>query len=116
MSNAINGTKEGQVKVQLKYDDKNSIMKVTCSDTGCGIKRDIKSQIFTLFTSFTKDPGIGLGLHISKQILDHFDGQIKFKTKYGKGSHFSFTFPLEKAKTSDNDNNGWETSRFQSPN
>jgi len=41
--------------------------------------------------------GIGLGLVISENIVKAFDGQIGVKSKYGKGTKFSFSFLLEKA-------------------
>ena len=100
LTNAINNTSSGQVAVKLKYENQDSTIRVSCSDTGSGIKSNFKSKIFTLFNSFSNENEVGLGLFISKQILHNFDQQINFKTKYGKGSTFMFNFPLEKTRRS----------------
>lgn len=66
LTNAINNTSSGQVAVKLKYEDQDSTIRVSCSDTGSGIKSNFKSKIFTLFNSFSNENEVGLGLFISK--------------------------------------------------
>ena len=65
-----------------------------------GIKRKDKSKLFKLFgfvqsTDSVNTRGIGLGLVISKKIVESFDGQIAFKSKWQKGSIFGFRIALE---------------------
>ena len=69
-------------------------------DTGMGIKRKDKKKLFKLFgfvqsTEDVNTRGIGLGLVISKKIVERFDGTIGFKSKWLKGSTFGFRIQLE---------------------
>lgn len=66
-----------------------------------GIKRKDKKKLFKLFgfvqsTEDVNTRGIGLGLVISKKIVERFDGAIGFKSKWLKGSTFGFKIQLEK--------------------
>ena len=71
-------------------------------DSGIGIKEENKTKLFKLF-GFVSDSahmntsGIGLGLVISSQIVEQFEGSIKFESKFGKGSTFSFKVKLGQA-------------------
>jgi len=65
-----------------------------------GIKRKDKSSLFKLFgfvksTEAVNTRGIGLGLAISKKIVEQFEGEIGFKSKWGKGSIFGFRVKLD---------------------
>ena len=75
--------------------DGKSYCEVQVKDTGMGIKRKDKGKLFKLFgfvqtTEDVNTRGIGLGLVISKKIVERFDGQIAFKSKWNKGSTFGF--------------------------
>ena len=64
-------------------------------DTGIGIKEEDLSKLFQLFgfinaTEEINTQGIGLGLHISKHIVNHLGGEIVCKSTWGKGSTFIF--------------------------
>lgn len=77
-----------------------SYLEVQCVDTGTGIKRAEKSKLFKLFgfvqaNQAANNRGIGLGLVISKKIVESFGGMIGFKSKWQKGSTFGFTLCLE---------------------
>jgi signal transduction histidine kinase len=74
----------------------NSYLECQIIDTGIGIKREDKSKLFKLFgfvetTGDMNTRGIGLGLVISKKIVDNFEGTIGFKSQWEKGSNFGFT-------------------------
>lgn len=80
--------------------DGKSYCEVQVKDTGMGIKRKDKSKLFKLFgfvqtTEDVNTRGIGLGLVISKKIVERFDGQIGFKSKWNKGSTFGFKIQLD---------------------
>ena len=70
-------------------------------DKGVGIKESDKNKIFKLFSSIKDEKnkvnvgGIGLGLVISKMIVNKFNGQIDFNSVYKKGTTFYFTFEHE---------------------
>jgi K+-sensing histidine kinase KdpD len=71
------------------------------NDNGIGIKKKNKIHIFKIFNAFKDEKrqintkGIGLGLCISKMIVNKFQGEIDFRSKYKKGSLFWFTFKID---------------------
>jgi len=85
-SNALKFTESGGsviIYYTLYKIDGQSFVEVQIKDTGMGIKRKDKSKLFKLFgfvktTEDVNTRGIGLGLVISKKIVEKFDGQIGF--------------------------------------
>ena len=77
------------------------ILVVSVIDSGMGIKEKNQSKLFKLFGSIKDQKrkintqGIGLGLVISKLIVEKFNGKIDFISKYKHGSTFFFSFELE---------------------
>jgi len=68
---------------------------IAISDTGCGIPREVASRLFEPF--FTTKPGgehSGLGLALSRAVLDALGGSIRFETQEGVGTTFVVTVPL----------------------
>ena len=70
-------------------------------DTGIGIKKKDKVKLFKLFgclqnTRMMNTQGIGLGLVISENIVKSFGGVIGVRSKFGKGTKFSFSIVLGK--------------------
>ena len=66
-------------------------------DTGIGIKVEDRDRLFKMFSRLREGArvdvtGIGLGLTISKSIVEQFGGQISFESRPEGGSIFSFTF------------------------
>jgi signal transduction histidine kinase len=88
---ACRGETGSRIEVQERVDDKNVIISVT--DNGQGIPEDMRTRIFTPYFT-TKSSGTGLGLAMSKQILDQIGGDIRFETKTGFGTTFIVTLPL----------------------
>ncbi|KAF7145683.1 hypothetical protein RHSIM_Rhsim04G0038300 [Rhododendron simsii] len=90
---------------ELPEEYENVELLVTVEDTGVGIPRDKQSRIFTPFmqadssTSRTYG-GTGIGLSISKRLVDLMGGEIGFVSEPGTGSTFSFTVVLRKGETS----------------
>jgi signal transduction histidine kinase len=70
---------------------------VTVRERGNGIDSDILPRLFTKFTT-KSDQGTGLGLYITKSIIEAHGGQIWAQNNYDveKGATFSFTLPLAK--------------------
>ena len=79
-------------------------MIVNVKDSGIGIKNKNKPKLFKLFGSIKNEQkkintnGIGLGLVISKMIVEKFDGSIFFESQYQVGSDFSFSFKIDSFK------------------
>ena len=72
---------------------------VEVSDTGCGIPKERLETIFEDFVT-TKRRGLGLGLAISKKIVEQLDGTITVSSDVGVGSTFTLEFPLTSARPS----------------
>jgi len=99
LSNAAKFTPDGGViKVEGKKDDKEVIISV--SDTGIGIAPEEHGKIFGEFyqarnTPVDKTPGTGLGLPVTKSIVEMHGGRIWVESEgEGKGSRFTFTLPI----------------------
>jgi signal transduction histidine kinase len=72
---------------------------VEVSDSGCGIPKERLETIFEDFVT-TKRRGLGLGLAISKKIVEQLDGTITVSSDVGVGSTFTLKFPLTSARPS----------------
>lgn len=102
VSNAIKFTNNGlvQIKVdQLEKIDNNSTFKIQVIDNGIGIERYQFEQIFKQFEQAEKSTtrqfgGTGLGLVISKKLLNLLDSDIVLQSEIGKGSNFSFVLKV----------------------
>lgn len=100
--NAIKFTEKGCVSVSAELqqqDNKQSYIKFEVADTGIGISPDYVEKIFESFTQAGTDiarkfGGTGLGLTISKQLVDLMRGEIKVTSELGKGTKFTVIVPL----------------------
>lgn len=70
----------------------NDLVQVTVSDTGPGVSKAIRDQLFAAFSS-TKQDGMGLGLSICRTIVEAHDGKIWLESHDGRGTTFHFTLP-----------------------
>jgi two-component system sensor histidine kinase VicK len=92
LDNAIKFTKEGTISVDVE-DKENSQVTISVKDTGAGISPEIAPRLFTKFAT-TSDAGTGLGLYLSKSIVDAHGGKMWAQNNPGKvGATFGFTFP-----------------------
>src|SRR5215467_14443257 len=97
LNNAIKFTREGTVSIIAAVVPKNNEIVVNISDTGAGIDSEILPRLFTKFAA-KSITGTGLGLFISKSIIDSHGGKIWGKNNYpeGKGATFGFSLPLQR--------------------
>jgi K+-sensing histidine kinase KdpD len=103
LSNAVKFSKgEGNILIKVEYIKmEKQCLKVSVIDTGIGIKEEDKPKLFKMFGSIkdqknkVNTSGIGLGLVISKLIVNKFDGHINFFSEQNKGSNFFFTFEIK---------------------
>jgi signal transduction histidine kinase len=97
LNNAIKFTNEGTITAAAV--PKNDEIVVSVSDTGSGIDSEILPILFTKFAT-KSTMGTGLGLFISKSIIDAHGGRIWGKNNYpeGKGATFGFSLPLHNLK------------------
>ena len=94
LENSVNYSQEGIITVTTTIDpDANSIT-VSVKDTGSGINPDIIPRLFSKFVT-ASEKGTGLGLYISKKIIEAHGGKIWAENnKDGEGAIFAFTLPL----------------------
>jgi two-component system, NtrC family, sensor histidine kinase KinB len=92
--NALRHTKQGQIKISAEGRDGH--VAVSISDTGSGIPTEYLAHIFDKFVQVPDAPtgGAGLGLAISKSIVEAHGGQISVQSQLGRGTTFTFTLPL----------------------
>jgi CheY-like chemotaxis protein len=103
VGNAIKFTESGEVALRVTPDGDSSIpggLRFTISDTGIGIPAEKLSAVFERFTQADSSTtrsygGSGLGLTISKSLVELMGGRIWVESGVGKGSVFSFAVPLE---------------------
>jgi len=99
LSNAIKYTEEGSVTLSAAWEsfcgrENEALLRFAVRDTGIGIR---KEDIWKLFSGYTqldtkanrKIEGTGLGLEISKKLVEMMDGSITVESEYGKGSVFT---------------------------
>jgi signal transduction histidine kinase len=89
--NAMEAMPQGG-RFEIKASAKNESVIVDFTDSGCGIPDSVTGRIFDpLFT--TKPRGIGLGLAMSKNIMDRHGGDMGVTSKEGKGTTFTVSLP-----------------------
>jgi len=102
IENAIKFTKEfGQITVEIKDVEKEAVCSV--ADTGIGIAPENLDKLFSEFQQFSREfgagaRGIGLGLAITKGLVEMHNGRIWAESKIDKGSKFTFTLPKYSTK------------------
>ena len=105
LSNAIKFTPEhGKVHLvasMLKEDGDTITLQVKIADSGIGMSKEQQSRVFDVFGQVDesqprKQGGFGLGLVISKRIIEMMDGKIWVDSKPDKGSKFTFTCKMKR--------------------
>ncbi|MEM7463538.1 MAG: ATP-binding protein, partial [Pseudomonadota bacterium] len=109
IGNAIKFTETGGVLVSLNSSpgSKGTELEFSIEDTGPGMNKTDAARIFEEFeqadnATTRRHGGAGLGLSISRHIVEHLGGVIELKTEKGKGSRFCFTLPVKVLGSADN--------------
>lgn len=94
ISNAIKFTSEGGC-IRVRGERAGDELRISVSDTGSGIPGSMLEAIFERFWQVGKDDrrGVGLGLYISRSIVEAHGGRIWAESRLGEGSTFCFTLP-----------------------
>lgn len=99
LNNAVKYTNEGSVTFVMDYEqvsDDQIKLKVSVTDTGIGIKEDEIEKLFSPYQRIDemrnkKVEGTGLGMSITKSLLEKMNSSLNVSSVYGKGSTFSFS-------------------------
>jgi two-component system, OmpR family, sensor histidine kinase VicK len=96
LDNAISFTQEGKIRVILKKQklDQQNFLIISVRDMGRGIDPEMSSKLFTKFAS-KSNLGTGLGLFISKGIVEAHGGVIWAENNPDRGATFSFSLPIK---------------------
>lgn len=95
LRNALKFTNEGEISISVEKDNIGKLILVSVRDTGAGIDPEILSRLFTKFATKSFE-GTGLGLYISKSIVEAHGGKIWAQNNPdGNGATFSFSLPAK---------------------
>ena len=97
MMNALDAMPQGgNLWVSTKLSLQDGVIRITVRDDGCGIPSEILSRMFEPFLT-TKETGrgVGLGLAISRSILERHNGNIEVQSEVGRGTTFTLTLPWD---------------------
>ena len=102
LSNAAKFCEPGRGRVEIGLTELPGLLRVDVRDNGPGIDPADHELVFDKFrqvgdTLTAKPHGSGLGLHISRQIVEHFGGRMWVESTPGQGACFSFTLPIDPA-------------------
>jgi two-component system sensor histidine kinase BaeS len=89
--NAFKATKEGDTVTMKAYADNNTVT-LDVIDNGIGIKDEDIPFVFERFYKLSDD-GLGLGLTITKELVEAHGGTIEVRSSFGKGSQFTVSLP-----------------------
>jgi PAS domain S-box-containing protein len=101
MENAVKYSPDGS-EITVSLDEKDDQLVTSVADRGIGIPTDELGQVFERFhrgrqVSSTNYGGLGLGLYITKQIVERHGGTIWVESREGQGTTFSFSLPVATA-------------------
>ena len=98
LSNAIKYTEKGRVKMSVSHsaEGENVLLRFVIEDTGQGMKAEDQKQLFSEYSRFNAEAnrateGTGLGLNITKKLVEMMGGTIAAESEYGSGSTFTVT-------------------------
>lgn len=101
LSNAVKYTKRGHVILKISYsriDEENINLRIDVKDSGIGIRKKDMENLFQNFTRLEEHKnrniqGTGLGLSLTKRLVDMMHGKVQVESQYGEGSTFTAIIP-----------------------
>jgi signal transduction histidine kinase len=106
VNNAIKFTEKGGITLTTRR--RENVIQVSVSDTGCGIRKEDLPRVFHEFEQLgqggdRQTGGAGLGLAISKTIIEQHRGKICAESEYAKGATFHFVLPIKERRSKKRD-------------
>jgi signal transduction histidine kinase len=83
----------GQVRIALGPAEEDGCFAITVRDNGCGIEREALEKLFAPFYSTKGGKGTGLGLAVTKKIVEEHGGRVEVASEPGKGTAFTLILP-----------------------
>ena len=107
LSNALKFCESGKGRIEVSLTEEGDAVRVDVRDNGRGISPEDQRVVFDKFRqggdALTDKPqGTGLGLHISRHIIERFGGRMWVSSVVGEGACFSFTLPRATVKHMEN--------------
>jgi two-component system sensor kinase FixL len=97
ISNAIDSigltNRYGLIVIRAEMIEKPMRIKISIKDNGAGVSESVKKKLFMPFTS-NKEDGLGIGLSLSRSIIEAHGGQVWLDKDYSDGANFYFTLPV----------------------
>ena len=103
VSNALKFTSQGRIVIRASCEtpcEGEARIRLAVSDTGSGIPPEKIAEIFQRTSTFRADGGHGIGLVISRKLIERMGGAVEVESHVGKGSTFRFVLPLRLAQGS----------------
>lgn len=94
IQNAIDSMDKGIITIELEHCATDDMISIIIRDQGCGISKERKDHLFTPFYT-TKEKGTGLGLMVSKSIIENHQGEIRVESVINKGTTVSILLPIK---------------------
>lgn len=96
ISNALKHTTDGSVTVTVTHAERTNQIEMKITDTGCGISPEVQKRLFAPYERSTGNMtmGSGLGLYISKQIIELHHGTIALESVLNQGTTVTIALPL----------------------
>lgn len=91
---AIPAGREGHVEIRTELDAEARVARVHVRDDGMGIAPEAHQKLFNLFFSTKGHGGTGIGLAVTRKIIEEHNGRITFQSTQGEGTTFTVELPL----------------------
>jgi signal transduction histidine kinase len=103
LSNAIDAVEpnKGLIRVVGRYDAENQQAILQVIDNGAGIPPSMMGHLFELFHSTKGNRGTGIGLAVTKKIVEEHEGSVSVKSTPGEGTTFTVKLPVFNPKSND---------------
>jgi len=98
LNNALDAVQPetGVVSLGCRMDPGGEWIQISVTDNGEGISKDVQRRLFQPFQSTKGYGGTGLGLVVTKKIVDEHGGSIRLESKRGRGTTFTLNFPVRR--------------------
>ena len=103
ISNALKFTPEGgKISLRASVDTSGQMLVIECEDSGIGIPESMMSKLFSRYSKVSRqgthgERGTGLGLIITRELIESHGGQLAVRSREGQGSTFTITLPMTDA-------------------